>query len=91
MARNKNLSKHIYDCSWGMFFNLLKQKSEVIMVDPKYTSQKCSLCGCIDKMNRKTQCSFKCIECENEMNADYNASENIKMSGQGHLHGNVTH
>ncbi len=91
MVRNKNLSKHILDCSWGMFFELLKQKSEVIFVDPKYTSQKCSCCGYINKENRKTQEKFKCIECDYENNADFNASENIKMSGQRHLYANVNH
>jgi len=91
MVKNKNLSKHILDCSWGLFFYLLKQKTEVISVDPKYTSQKCSHCGFISKENRKTQEHFKCVSCGNELNADYNASENIKMSGQSHLYDNVSH
>jgi putative transposase len=90
MIKNKNLSKHISDCSWGLFFELLKQKTEVIMIDPKYTSQKCSNCEHVSKENRKTQESFKCVECGNALNADYNASENINVSGQRHLHGNVS-
>jgi putative transposase len=91
MVRNKNLSKHILDSSWGLFFELLKQKTEVISVDPKYTSQKCSNCGHISKENRKTQEKFKCVECGHESNADYNASNIILMSGQRHLYANVTY
>jgi IS605 OrfB family transposase len=53
-------------------------------IDPKYTSQKCSCCGYIDKNNRpkeeKGQAYFKCLKCGKELNADYNAARNIAMS-----------
>lgn len=50
----------------------------VVTVDPKYTSQKCSKCGYISKLNRKTQSEFKCIKCGHTINADLNAAINIK-------------
>src|SRR5574344_2357301 len=50
----------------------------VKLVDPKYTSQTCSKCGCIDKKNRKTQEEFECIACGHKSNADINAAINIK-------------
>lgn len=34
---------------------MLAYKAELIEVEPKHTSQKCHLCGHIEKENRKTQ------------------------------------
>lgn len=50
---------------------------EVILIDPKYTSQRCSECGYIHNNNRQTQPEFKCLKCGYQANADYNASQNI--------------
>lgn len=36
---------------------------EVKLVDPKYTSQRCSRCGYIDASNRPDQATFKCGKC----------------------------
>lgn len=49
------------------------------LIKPKYTSQRCSKCGYIDKENRKTQAHFLCLKCGFECNADYNASQNISI------------
>jgi putative transposase len=46
-------------------------------VDARYTSQKCSCCGHIDRSNRY-QTSFKCKACGFQLHADLNASHNIK-------------
>lgn len=54
---------------------------QLIMVDPKHTSQECSECGHIDKENRKTQSKFKCVKCGHTENADFNASKNILKKG----------
>lgn len=53
----------------------------VVKIDPKYTSQRCSKCGNIDKENRKTQSHFCCTKCGFTTNADYNASQNISING----------
>lgn len=50
----------------------------VVYVDPKYTSQKCSKCGTINKDNRQSQSVFKCVACGFTENADLNAAINIK-------------
>lgn len=50
---------------------------ELIKVDPKFTSQKCSCCGHIEKENRESQALFVCKKCNHTSNADYNASVNI--------------
>jgi IS605 OrfB family transposase len=50
---------------------------KVILVNPAYTSQECSICGYVDKSNRKSQSDFHCQLCGFATNADYNASINI--------------
>lgn len=55
---------------------------DVVFVDSRYTSQKCSVCGYTSRSNRKTQGNFKCRECGFSLNADLNASRNIR---QNHL------
>lgn len=64
--------------------NKIENKAEeygivVKKVDPRYTSQRCSNCGCIDAANRKSQETFFCIKCRFEKNADYNASQNLAI------------
>ena len=48
------------------------------LVHSYYTSQQCPHCGHIDSENRKDQEHFECINCGYTVNADFNASENIK-------------
>jgi len=48
-------------------------------INPQYTSQQCLRCGHTNKLNRITQRQFKCIKCNFEMNADFNASANIAL------------
>jgi len=48
-------------------------------INPKYTSQQCLRCSHTSKFNRITQRQFKCIKCNFEMNADFNASANIAL------------
>jgi len=50
----------------------------VDFVDARYTSQKCSVCGHIERGNRVKQSLFKCKHCGFQLNADLNASRNIR-------------
>ena len=50
----------------------------ISLTNPEYTSQECSCCHHISKKNRQTQELFKCENCGFELNADLNASINIK-------------
>jgi len=64
--------------------DLLKRQAEkhgirVHITPSHYTSQTCPKCGFISKDNRKTQESFKCINCGYESNADLAASQNIEL------------
>lgn len=52
-----------------------------IKISPRYTSQRCSRCGNIDRANRPDQATFLCTSCGFQSNADYNASQNISIPG----------
>ena len=84
------LNKSILDQGWGKFKAMLKYKLEwnggnLIEVDPKYTSQKCSKCQNVCKENRQTQAKFSCLNCGFESNADINAAKNILAAGHAVL------
>ena len=55
-----------------------KRGIRVHITSPRYTSQTCPVCGCVDSENRKSQEEFECIECGYKQNADFNASVNIR-------------
>ena len=89
MKHKKNgrkFNKKLGGWSFRQFETYLKYKAEerqklVISVNPKYTSQTCSHCGCKDKLNRKRS-NFKCLQCGYEIHADLNASRNIAELGK---------
>ncbi len=81
MVKNKHLSKHILDCGWGNFRTMLEYKTNVVRIDPKYTSQTCNECGCVDSKSRISQSEFICSNCGYLSNADINAAKNIKSKG----------
>ena len=55
----------------------------VIFVDPRNTSRECRACGHIDKKNRTSQATFKCVSCGHEAPADLNAALNIRQRAFG--------
>ena len=81
MVKDSKLAKHILDCSWGLFFELLEYKTNVVKVNPAYSSQTCSKCKHTSKENRKTQSLFECINCGYTENADFNASKVLLKTG----------
>lgn len=79
----KNIKRAINKWNFFQFEQFLKYKAEqkyinIRYVDARYTSQKCSCCGTILKSNRKSQGYYHCSNCNFELNADLNASRNIK-------------
>lgn len=52
---------------------------ETVQVDPEYTSRRCSECGHTSERNRPRRDHFRCENCENEANADYNAAKNVGL------------
>ncbi|OLR63271.1 hypothetical protein BHF69_05350 [Anaerostipes sp. 992a] len=68
-----------YDLQSKIEYKAAEQGIQVIKINPKFTSLRCSQCGCIHKDNRKTQESFQCVECGYKDNADHNAALNISI------------
>lgn len=82
MVKGSKLAKHILDCSWGLFFELLEYKTNVLKVNPAYSSQTCNKCKHNSKENRKTQSLFECVKCGYAENADLQATQNLLQWGQ---------
>ena len=66
----------------GMFKGFLKYKlawlgGELLLVDPKYTSQTCPKCDHKSKDNRTTQAHFECVKCGYQNNADHVGALNV--------------
>ena len=83
MVQNKHLSKSISDASWGIFFKWCADIAErdglhFHQVDPKHTSQTCSICG--KKSQKKLSLAirtFNCSFCGTSLDRDHNAALNI--------------
>nr|WP_319507138.1 transposase [uncultured Methanolobus sp.] len=83
---NKVVRTAISKWAFDELRNYLKYKAtlagiQVFEIDPKNTSRECSVCGHIDRKNRKSQAEFCCVECGHQENADVNASKNILVRG----------
>jgi IS605 OrfB family transposase len=65
-------------------YEQVEYKAEAVGVSVKqvgsaYTSKRCAECGFTAEENRTTRNDFRCVKCESEANADYNAAKNIGM------------
>lgn len=58
-------------------YNARLSGGQVIEVDPKNTSRRCSSCGNVAQENRESQAVFLCKKCGHSDNADHNAAVNI--------------
>jgi len=81
----KKQRSELHKWSFFQFEQFLTYKAEargvkIEHVDARYTSQKCSTCGYISRSNRQTQAVFKCKHCGFSLNADLNASRNIRQN-----------
>ncbi len=89
MVQNHCLAKSIMDASWGAFLDILEEKAEraghqVIRVNPRFTSQKCSRCGEIVQKSLSVR-THVCPFCGYIADRDVNAAQNIlKSARQGH-------
>ncbi len=83
--RGKDLNRKLNNWSFYQLKEFLLYKAEalgkrVILVDGRYTSQKCSCCGHVYKGNRNGS-DFLCRNCGFHIHADLNASRNIAQAG----------
>lgn len=84
-SAKRALNRLIRDCSWGNLKSKIQSVAEkfgsiCLDVDPKFTSQKCSHCGHIQKENRNKE-RFLCLNCGFLADADLQASTNIGIKG----------
>jgi len=83
-AAKAGLNKSILDAGWGQFTQLCTVKAawagrQVVLVDPRYTSQTCSQCGTIHKKTLAER--WHSCPCGCELDRDHNAALNILRRG----------
>lgn len=81
MVRNSRLAKSIHDASWGQLIQFTNYKAEeagkeVVLVDPKNTSQNCSKCGNGVPKDLSVRI-HDCPYCGLKLDRDHNAAINI--------------
>jgi putative transposase len=86
VAQKAGLNREIRAASWGAFISMVAYKAEdagreLIVVNPKGTSQRCSSCGHTEAANRPSQAVFCCRACGFKDHADVNAARNILWLG----------
>ena len=80
-SAKRGLNRSISDVSWGELFSKIawlaaKSGKPVLAVNPKHTSQECSGCHHVSKLNRDGE-KFVCEECGHIDHADTQASRTI--------------
>jgi putative transposase len=72
---NRNVSKS----DWKMIINFMNYKSNVILLDPKNTSKRCSRCGMINALKGAI---YEC-KCKLRINRQFNAAINLYLQMEG--------
>ena len=78
----KGLNKSIHDVGWASFMQVLlfkaeKAGKEVVMVDPRNTSQLCSNCRSLPKAKKTLRDRTHKCDCGARLDRDHNAARNI--------------
>ncbi len=85
MMEGSYFAKSIADASWNQFRQYLTYKAEEAgrklgLVNPAYTSQKCSRCGHFEP-KKLIDRTHRCTECGYTADRDFNAAQNILALG----------
>lgn len=85
MLKNHCLAKSISDAAWSMLINSTAYKAawagrRVVLVDPRNTSQVCSVCGTLVKKELSVRL-HSCPCCGIQIDRDINAARNILRLG----------
>lgn len=82
---NKNVQtkRKVHSWTFAQLYGFIAYKGQecgirVEKIDPRHTSQTCSKCGHQARNNRRSQSLFLCRKCKYSLNADLNASKNIR-------------
>jgi putative transposase len=86
MIQTGSLNKSIHDAAWASFVEILlfkaeKAGKEVILVDPKNTSQVCSACGSLPKVKKTLRDRQHSCDCGAVLDRDHNAALNVLQKG----------
>ena len=81
VKQKAGLNRVITEQTWGLIRDQLAYKAawaghELVVVDPAFTSQRCSGCGAISAEHRQGK-RYECAECGMMENADVNAALNV--------------
>jgi putative transposase len=82
-SKQRDTKRRLHSWTFAQLYSFIEYKAEargieVVKTDPRHTSQTCSRCGFQHRANRRTQSLFLCKSCRYTLNADYNASKNIR-------------
>jgi putative transposase len=82
VKQKSGLNRAIARQGWGQLRSMVAYKQKrnggvYTLINPAYTSLTCTSCGHVSKSNRNGEC-FKCENCGKEIDADYNASIEIR-------------
>jgi len=86
MIKNRNLSKHIADASWGTFVRFVEYKANwnnktVVKINRWYPSSKtCNVCGYINQDLNLSDREWTCVN-GHKLDRDLNASKTILKEG----------
>ena len=80
MVKSRRFARRISDAGWSQFVSFLTYKAEsaggqVVMVDPKNTSQQCSGCGAI--VQKSIAVRVHRCDCGLTLDRDENAARNV--------------
>ena len=85
-ARYVSVSWSFYDLEQKLIYKAKQNQSSVIKVDPRYTSQRCPICGHTEKSNRnKKMHLFTCKNCGYQSNDDRIGAMNLYCMGINYL------
>lgn len=86
--RNQNRSWAFYQLEQFLTYKAHLNNSEMITVNPKYTSQRCPKCGIVKKSNRNHEIhEYQCSNCGYRSNDDRIAAMNIQELGKQYMTG----
>jgi putative transposase len=85
MIKNSKLAKSICDAAWGQLVRLteckaLRAGSTVVRVPAVYSTQECSYCRMLNKVNLDIR-TFECLGCQRLLDRDTNAARVILKRG----------
>ena len=84
--RYVSVSWSFYDLEQKLIYKAKQNQSTVIKVDPRYTSQRCPVCGHIEKSNRNKKIHlFTCKNCGYKSNDDRIGAMNLYRMGINYL------